>query len=91
MGSICALFLGNPGFKYQPGDSQVLFKFWPFSSIPLSGVPRGGLGGFNPPPEIPKALQNHAKLNPIVKTVNDWFERIMWEILITFEQAVTLN
>jgi len=25
---------------------------------------------FNPPPpEIPKAIQNHAKLNPIVKTV----------------------
>ena len=30
-----------------------------------SGVPRGGgLGGSNPlPPEIPKALQNRAKLN----------------------------
>ena len=27
------------------------------------------LGGFKPPPEIPKALQNRAKLNPIVKTV----------------------
>jgi len=27
----------------------------------------------NPPPEIPKALQNRAKLNPIVKTVkNCW-------------------
>jgi len=30
-------------------------------------------GGFKSPPEIPKALQNRAKLNPIVKTVkNCW-------------------
>jgi len=30
-------------------------------------------GGLNPPPEIPKALQNRAKLNQIVKTVkNSW-------------------
>ena len=34
----------------------------------VSGVPRGE-GGIKPPPpsEIPKALQNRAKLNPIVK------------------------
>jgi len=33
----------------------------------------GGLGGSNPPPEIPKALQNRAKLNLTVKTVkNCW-------------------
>jgi len=33
---------------------------------------RGGVSTL-PPPEIPKALQNHAKLNPIVKTVkNCW-------------------
>ena len=33
--------------------------------------PGGGFRVFNPsPPEIPKALQNCAKLNPIVKTVN---------------------
>jgi len=31
----------------------------------------GGFGGFNPPPEIPKALQNRAKFNPIVKTVKN--------------------
>ena len=32
----------------------------------------GGLGAFKPPPsEIPKALQNRAKLNPIVKTVKN--------------------
>jgi len=35
-----------------------------------SGVPRGG-GVKSPPPEIPKALQNRAKLNPIVKTVKN--------------------
>ena len=29
----------------------------------------GVWGGSNPPPEIPKALQNRSKLNPIVKTV----------------------
>ena len=31
---------------------------------------RGG-GGLNPPPEIPKAPQNRAKLNPILKTVKN--------------------
>ena len=30
----------------------------------------GGLGRLKPP-EIPKALQNHAKLNPIVKTAKN--------------------
>ena len=29
----------------------------------------GGFGGVKTPPQIPKALQNRAKLNPIVKTV----------------------
>jgi len=33
------------------------------------GVGGGGLGKHLPPPEIPKALQNRAKLNPIVKNV----------------------
>ena len=33
----------------------------------------GGWGVQTPPPEIPKAHQNRAKLNPIVKTVkNCW-------------------
>ena len=37
-----------------------------------SGVPRGGVWGFQTPPlKISKALQNRAKLNPIVKTVNN--------------------
>jgi len=34
----------------------------------------GGLGGVQPQPpplEIPKALQNRAKLNPIVRTVKN--------------------
>jgi len=32
----------------------------------------GGVWVFNPlPPEIPKALQNGAKINPIVKTVKN--------------------
>jgi len=39
----------------------------------ISGVPRGVWGVQPSPPEIPKALQNRAKLNPIVKTVkNCW-------------------
>jgi len=41
----------------------------------------GGLGGSTPSPssppppphEIPKALQNRAKLNPIVKSVTNWW------------------
>jgi len=41
-----------------------------------SGVPRGFGGGVRtqppPSPEIPKALQNRAKLNPTVKTVKNY-------------------
>jgi len=39
--------------------------------IPHQWRTREGFGRFKPlsPPEIPKALQNPAKLNPIVKTV----------------------
>ena len=36
-----------------------------------SGVPRRGEVQTPPPPEIPKVLQNRAKLNPIVKTVKN--------------------
>jgi len=39
--------------------------------IGTSGVPRGGWGVQTPPHEIPKALQNRAKLNPIVKIVKN--------------------
>ena len=38
-------------------------------TIMRSGVPTVGGGGQPLPPEIPKALQNRAELNPIVKTV----------------------
>ena len=37
----------------------------------LSGVPRGGVQPPQPPHKIPRALQNRAKLNPIVKTVKN--------------------
>ena len=32
----------------------------------------GGVGVFNLPTEIPKTVQNRAKLNPIVKTVTNF-------------------
>jgi len=45
---------------------------WFYMSVVISsGVPRGVLGVPTPPPEIPKALQNRTKLNPIVKTVKN--------------------
>ena len=50
----------------------VILIWLKISNVQASGVPRrGGFGVFKPtpPPEIPKALQNRAKLNPIVKTV----------------------
>jgi len=36
-----------------------------------SGVPSGEVWGVQTPPEIPKALQNRPKLNPILKTVKN--------------------
>ena len=39
--------------------------------IEHSGDRGGGLGCSTPPPEIPKVIQNRAKLNPIVKTVKN--------------------
>ena len=39
----------------------------------MQAVASGGVLGVQTPPEIPKALQNRAKLNPIMKTViNCW-------------------
>jgi len=39
----------------------------------VSGVPRVGVGGSNPPPsEIPRDIQNCPKVNPIVKTVKNF-------------------
>ena len=46
-------------------------QFFVFLTL-VSGVTRGVWGVQPPPrPEIPKALQNRAKLNPIVKTVKN--------------------
>ena len=47
-------------------------KYWFLLACYLhsSGVPRG-VWGVQPPPEIPKALQNRAKLNAILKTVKN--------------------
>jgi len=39
--------------------------------LQFSGVPGGGGVQNTPAPEIPKTLQNRAKLNPIVKTVKN--------------------
>jgi len=40
------------------------------NDILISGVSREGFGVSNHP-EIPKTLQNRAKLNPIVKTIKN--------------------
>jgi len=49
-----------------------VFRSECFTGVLISGVPRGVLGRVqNPPPEIPKALQNGAKFNPVVKTVKN--------------------
>ena len=48
---------------------------------PIQWRTEGGLGCLGcsnpPPPEIPKALQNRAKLNPIVKTVQKKGSKIL--------------
>jgi len=52
----------------------LLKQGWSKCSPRGNGVLRGwgGVCGFKPPPpDIPKALQNRAKLNPIVKTVEN--------------------
>ena len=55
--------------SYSPLLVQNLNDSWLHT---ISGVPRGGWGvHIPPPPEILKALQNRAKLNPIVKTVKN--------------------
>jgi len=48
----------------------VLF-FYLFKKGRNGGGGVGGGGSTPPPPEIPKTLQNRAKLNPIVKTVKN--------------------
>ena len=61
--------LGNSWFR-QKKKKKSLFNS---AVVKSSGVPRGGVWGVQPPlPEIPKALQNCAKLNPIVKTLKNF-------------------
>jgi len=53
-------------------SSVIWNMLWSLCTVAYRG---GKFGGSNhpPPPEIPKSLQNRAKLNPIVKTVkNCW-------------------
>ena len=61
-------------------------QLYPFTTFTPTTIPRpaavngteaaayreGGLGDSNPPPEIRKALQNRAKLNPTVKNVKNF-------------------
>ena len=60
---------GNPSVFMFAIDHNVVISNCSGRSSVTSGIPGGGFS--NPPPEIPKALQNHAKLNPIVKTVKN--------------------
>ena len=57
-------------------NSNFFFILWTFKRndrLSLRTVSyREGFGGFKPPTEIPKGLQNRAKLNQILKTVNNW-------------------
>ena len=59
------------------GKKEVSHPWWYSKPGPSSsGVPRGGLGLQTPPPTGPKFRrppQNRAKLNPIVKTVKNWW------------------
>jgi len=54
-------------FVSNPKNYLIFLK----SVVLDSGLPREGWGFNHPPPEIRKALQNRAKLNPIVKTVKN--------------------
>jgi len=51
-------------FSLEYKNDLMLYKGNSSCSFWAVAYQGGGLGGFNPPPpEIPKALQNHAKLN----------------------------
>ena len=66
------LYLGP--FNDGVSTTEVMQYVGTFLQWRTEGWGGGSLGGFKPPPpEIPEALQNRAKLNPIVKTVkNCW-------------------
>jgi len=55
--------------KYVINMSNSLISSFKTILLLSSGVPTGGFN--HPPPEILKALQNRAKLNPIVNTVKN--------------------
>ena len=60
----------KPQISYENGHSEFLLsrKRYCYGQWRTEG----GLGCSNsPPPEIPKTLQNHAILNPVVKTVKN--------------------
>ena len=59
--------LPNSNYVSQGEVTNWTDKKWGGTAV----VYRGGVGVFKPPPEILKALQNRAKLNPVVKTVKN--------------------
>ena len=68
MSSILNSLNMDVGWKTWWGDAQTHTPRLQGHGGPVA-YPVGWFGGSTPPPEIPKALQNRAKLNPIVKTV----------------------
>jgi len=70
---ISALYIGGQSAsslaRFNPEDKGLSFTLGIGGRVPY----RGGFGGSNsypPPQKISKVLQNHAKINPIVKTIN---------------------
>jgi len=66
---------GN-GVRHQSKNTRVLLSLYPEQEgnklMQWRTERGGGFRGSNPPlPEIPKALQNHAELEPIVKTAKN--------------------
>jgi len=68
--SLRGIKISLPAYARRLRESHVFWDILPSTAGPPSGIPRGQDGGWGfPLPEIPKAVQNHAKLNPIVKTL----------------------
>jgi len=59
------------GHKYLDILHEGLWMFYCGRQWCNEGEGGWGFKPIPPPPEIPKALQNRAKLNPIVKTVKN--------------------
>ena len=66
--SLNSVFLLNHLLLFDAENSSVKTKTCILKCNCVQWPTEGG-GCSNPPPEIPNALQNRAKLNPIVKTV----------------------